>query len=61
MSVGLTVTNLPYVTRMVGYESCWAAARWDFQLRWISFVIWLFLVTGLRSGYAAAMFIFFTI
>ena len=27
------------------------------QLRRISFVIWLFLVTGLRSGYAAAMFI----
>ena len=55
------VTNLPCATGMVGYESYWAAARWDFQLGWISVVIWLFLVTGLRSGYAAAMFVFFTI
>ena len=53
--------NLPCVTGMVGYESYWAAAQRNFQLRWISFVIWLFLVTGLRSGYTAAMVVFFTI
>ena len=46
---------------MVGYELYWAAARGDIQLRWISFVIWLFLVTGLRSGYAAIMFVFLNI
>ena len=53
--------NLPCATGMVGDESYWAAAQWDFQLRWISFVIWLFLVTGLCDGYAAAMFVFFII
>ena len=36
--MSLPVTNLPCATRMVGYESYWAAARWDIQLRWISFV-----------------------
>ena len=56
-----SVTNLPCATGMVGDESYWAAAQWDFQLRWISFVIWLFLVTGLCGGYAAAMFVFLII
>ena len=56
-----SVTNLPCAAGMVGNESCWAVMRWGCQLRCISFVIWLFLVTGLRSGYAAAMFVFFAI
>ena len=55
------VTNLPCAAGMVGYESCWVATRWGCQLRWISFAIGLFLVTGLHSGYAAAMFVFFVI
>ena len=33
----------------------------EFQLRRIFFVVWLFVVTGLCSGYAAAMFIFLVI
>ena len=37
--LGGIVTNLPCATGMVGDESYEAAARWDFQLRWISFVI----------------------
>ena len=53
--------NRPSTTRIVGHESYWAAARGDFPLGWIFVVIWLFLVTGLRGSYTAAMFVFFSL